>query len=230
MWEFGTLSLCKHCRLLAWAPLKEEWDPSLFRKQWVFSCCYIFHSFFTFKWQIWSCFCAWGLCVLTTFLIIFTLFFWPVKDLKTNHSIDATLLHGISARVVRLQLCFVCVQDSGIHLGVVDDSNEHMLTVWDWQKKSKIAEIKVWWRNNNSAFTVCSHPLFPPVLLFRSFVCCFLFIPLYSHSFLIVLYDISVASFLTSSITAIRLFFSLILCPHPIMSVIHFLDVMFSLM
>ncbi|TSK42137.1 Echinoderm microtubule-associated protein-like 4 [Bagarius yarrelli] len=32
--------------------------------------------------------------------------------------------------------------DSGIHLGVVDDSNEHMLTVWDWQKKSKIAEIK----------------------------------------------------------------------------------------
>ncbi|KAI2657581.1 Echinoderm microtubule-associated protein-like 4 [Labeo rohita] len=32
--------------------------------------------------------------------------------------------------------------DSGIHLSVIDDSNEHMLTVWDWQKKSKIAEIK----------------------------------------------------------------------------------------
>lgn len=26
---------------------------------------------------------------------------------------------------------------------VIDDSNEHMLTVWDWQKKSKVAEIKV---------------------------------------------------------------------------------------
>lgn len=31
----------------------------------------------------------------------------------------------------------------GAHLGVIDDSNEHMLTVWDLQKKSKIAEIKV---------------------------------------------------------------------------------------
>lgn len=34
-------------------------------------------------------------------------------------------------------------KDSGTHLCVIDDSNEHMLTVWDWQKKSKIAEIKV---------------------------------------------------------------------------------------
>ncbi|KAG1941611.1 echinoderm microtubule-associated protein-like [Pimephales promelas] len=32
--------------------------------------------------------------------------------------------------------------DSGTHLSVIDDSNEHMLTVWDWQKKSKIAELK----------------------------------------------------------------------------------------
>lgn len=38
-------------------------------------------------------------------------------------------------------LCFA--QDSGQHLSVVDDCNDHMLTVWDWQKKSKIAEIKV---------------------------------------------------------------------------------------
>lgn len=34
-------------------------------------------------------------------------------------------------------------QDSGQHLSVIDDCNDHMLTVWDWQKKSKIAEIKV---------------------------------------------------------------------------------------
>ncbi|ELW71686.1 Echinoderm microtubule-associated protein-like 4 [Tupaia chinensis] len=33
-------------------------------------------------------------------------------------------------------------RDSGVHLCVIDDSNEHMLTVWDWQKKSKGAEIK----------------------------------------------------------------------------------------
>lgn len=35
------------------------------------------------------------------------------------------------------------LQDSGQHLSVIDDCNDHMLTVWDWQKKSKIAEIKV---------------------------------------------------------------------------------------
>ncbi|XP_061767367.1 echinoderm microtubule-associated protein-like 4 isoform X1 [Nerophis ophidion] len=32
--------------------------------------------------------------------------------------------------------------DSGQHLSVIDDCNDHMLTVWDWQRKSKIAEIK----------------------------------------------------------------------------------------
>lgn len=37
----------------------------------------------------------------------------------------------------------VVPQDSGQHLSVIDDCNDHMLTVWDWQKKSKIAEIKV---------------------------------------------------------------------------------------
>uniref|UniRef100_A0A2K5QDK0 Uncharacterized protein n=1 Tax=Cebus imitator TaxID=2715852 RepID=A0A2K5QDK0_CEBIM len=31
---------------------------------------------------------------------------------------------------------------SGVHLCVIDDSNEYMLTVWDWQKKAKGAEIK----------------------------------------------------------------------------------------
>ncbi|XP_055082992.1 echinoderm microtubule-associated protein-like 4 isoform X2 [Periophthalmus magnuspinnatus] len=32
--------------------------------------------------------------------------------------------------------------DSGVHLAVVDDSNDHMLTVWDWNRKTKVAEIK----------------------------------------------------------------------------------------
>ncbi|KAF7710670.1 echinoderm microtubule-associated protein-like 4 isoform X1 [Silurus meridionalis] len=45
--------------------------------------------------------------------------------------------------------------DSGIHLSVVDDSNEHMLTVWDWQKKSKIAEIKT---TNEVVLAVEFHP------------------------------------------------------------------------
>ncbi|MCJ8730789.1 hypothetical protein PDJAM_G00188420 [Pangasius djambal] len=45
--------------------------------------------------------------------------------------------------------------DSGIHLSVVDDSNEHMLTVWDWQKKSRIAEIKT---TNEVVLAVEFHP------------------------------------------------------------------------
>ncbi|KFO23296.1 Echinoderm microtubule-associated protein-like 4 [Fukomys damarensis] len=45
--------------------------------------------------------------------------------------------------------------DSGIHLCVIDDSNDHMLTVWDWQKKSKGAEIKT---TNEVVLAVEFHP------------------------------------------------------------------------
>ncbi|XP_069090077.1 echinoderm microtubule-associated protein-like 4 isoform X4 [Pleurodeles waltl] len=45
--------------------------------------------------------------------------------------------------------------DSGVHLAVIDDSNEHMLTVWDWQRKSKIAEIKT---TNEVVLAVEFHP------------------------------------------------------------------------
>ncbi|XP_060103459.1 echinoderm microtubule-associated protein-like 4 isoform X6 [Heteronotia binoei] len=45
--------------------------------------------------------------------------------------------------------------DSGMHLCVIDDSNEHMLTVWDWQKKSKVAEIKT---TNEVVLAVAFHP------------------------------------------------------------------------
>ncbi|KAJ6666938.1 hypothetical protein lerEdw1_018940 [Lerista edwardsae] len=45
--------------------------------------------------------------------------------------------------------------DSGTHLCVIDDSNEHMLTVWDWQKKSRVAEIKT---TNEVVLAVAFHP------------------------------------------------------------------------
>ncbi|XP_066234494.1 echinoderm microtubule-associated protein-like 4 isoform X4 [Saccopteryx leptura] len=45
--------------------------------------------------------------------------------------------------------------DSGVHLCVIDDSNEHMLTVWDWQRKSKGAEIKT---TNEVVLAVEFHP------------------------------------------------------------------------
>lgn len=35
------------------------------------------------------------------------------------------------------------LQDSGGFLSVIDDSNEHMLSVWDCAKETKLAEIKV---------------------------------------------------------------------------------------
>lgn len=51
---------------------------------------------------------------------------------------------GTSRRLTRARSpAHLSPQDSGQHLSVVDDCNDHMLTVWDWQKKSKVAEIKV---------------------------------------------------------------------------------------
>ncbi|GCB73893.1 hypothetical protein scyTo_0002975 [Scyliorhinus torazame] len=52
--------------------------------------------------------------------------------------------------------------DSGTHLCVVDDSNEHMLTVWEWQKKSKIAEIK---STNESVLAADFHPTDPNTIV-----------------------------------------------------------------
>ncbi|XP_037618979.1 echinoderm microtubule-associated protein-like 4 isoform X6 [Sebastes umbrosus] len=52
--------------------------------------------------------------------------------------------------------------DSGQHLSVVDDCNDHMLTVWDWQKKSKIAEIK---STNEVVLAVEFHPTDPNTIV-----------------------------------------------------------------
>ncbi|CAG05131.1 unnamed protein product [Tetraodon nigroviridis] len=52
--------------------------------------------------------------------------------------------------------------DSGQHLSVIDDCNDHMLTVWDWQKKSKIAEIKT---TNEVVLAVEFHPTDPNTIV-----------------------------------------------------------------
>ncbi|KAM9727976.1 LOW QUALITY PROTEIN: echinoderm microtubule-associated protein-like 4 [Menidia menidia] len=52
--------------------------------------------------------------------------------------------------------------DSGQHLSVIDDCNDHMLTVWDWQKKSKIAEIK---STNEVVLAVEFHPTDPNTIV-----------------------------------------------------------------
>ncbi|XP_037536437.1 echinoderm microtubule-associated protein-like 4 isoform X2 [Nematolebias whitei] len=52
--------------------------------------------------------------------------------------------------------------DSGQHLSVIDDCNDHMLTVWNWQKKSKIAEIKT---TNEVVLAVEFHPTDPNLII-----------------------------------------------------------------
>ncbi|XP_034464123.1 echinoderm microtubule-associated protein-like 4 isoform X4 [Hippoglossus hippoglossus] len=52
--------------------------------------------------------------------------------------------------------------DSGHHLSVIDDCNDHMLTVWDWQRKSKIAEIKT---TNEVVLAVEFHPTDPNTIV-----------------------------------------------------------------
>ncbi|KAM3862893.1 echinoderm microtubule-associated protein-like 4 [Diretmus argenteus] len=52
--------------------------------------------------------------------------------------------------------------DSGQHLSVIDDCNDHMLTVWDWQKKGKIAEIKT---TNEVVLVVEFHPTDPNTIV-----------------------------------------------------------------
>lgn len=34
-------------------------------------------------------------------------------------------------------------QNGGSNLCAVDDSNDHVLSVWDWQKEERLAEVKV---------------------------------------------------------------------------------------
>uniref|UniRef100_A0A8C5GEG4 HELP domain-containing protein n=1 Tax=Gouania willdenowi TaxID=441366 RepID=A0A8C5GEG4_GOUWI len=52
--------------------------------------------------------------------------------------------------------------DSGQHLSVIDDSNDHMLTVWEWQKKNKVAEIKT---TNELVLAVDFHPTDPGTIV-----------------------------------------------------------------
>uniref|UniRef100_A0AAX7VEX9 HELP domain-containing protein n=1 Tax=Astatotilapia calliptera TaxID=8154 RepID=A0AAX7VEX9_ASTCA len=62
-------------------------------------------------------------------------------------------------------LCFIklsviifdllCLANGGNTLCVVDDSNDHVLSVWDWQKEDRLAEVKC---SNESVFAADFHP------------------------------------------------------------------------
>uniref|UniRef100_A0AAR2LWF0 HELP domain-containing protein n=1 Tax=Pygocentrus nattereri TaxID=42514 RepID=A0AAR2LWF0_PYGNA len=47
--------------------------------------------------------------------------------------------------------------DAGAFLCVIDDSNEHMLSVWDWNKNTKVVEVKVC-STNEAVFAVEFNP------------------------------------------------------------------------
>ena len=38
---------------------------------------------------------------------------------------------------------FDTFQDGGVHVVGVDDGNDHILSVWEWENKKKVAEAKV---------------------------------------------------------------------------------------
>lgn len=45
----------------------------------------------------------------------------------------------MNTAVGRFSVC----QNGGNTLCVVDDSNDHVLSVWDWQREDRLAEVKV---------------------------------------------------------------------------------------
>lgn len=49
-------------------------------------------------------------------------------------------------------------QNGGSNLCAVDDSNDHVLSVWDWQREERLADVKV------SLHTSCWAVLEPPCL------------------------------------------------------------------
>ncbi|XP_051966138.1 echinoderm microtubule-associated protein-like 2 isoform X1 [Xyrauchen texanus] len=75
---------------------------------------------------------------------------WDSVSLNTLHSIGM----GVFDRAV------TCVafskSNGGAHLCAVDDANDHILSVWDWQKEKQLAEVKC---SNDSVLGVVFHPM-----------------------------------------------------------------------
>lgn len=45
--------------------------------------------------------------------------------------------------------------NGGSHLCAVDDSNDHVLSVWDWQREERLADVKC---SNEAVFAADFHP------------------------------------------------------------------------
>ncbi|KAL2096531.1 hypothetical protein ACEWY4_008679 [Coilia grayii] len=75
---------------------------------------------------------------------------WDSVSLNTLHIIGM----GVFDRAV------TCVafskSNGGAHLCAVDDANDHILSVWDWQKEKQLAEVKC---SNDSVLGAAFHPM-----------------------------------------------------------------------
>ncbi|KAK0137169.1 Echinoderm microtubule-associated protein-like 1 [Merluccius polli] len=88
------------------------------------------------------------------------------KDGKVLHphvrvwdSVSLNTLHVLGAGVFDRAVTCVAFSKSngGAHLCAVDDANDHILSVWDWQKEKQLAEVKVTTTSDLSPFTVELH-------------------------------------------------------------------------
>ncbi|XP_077064342.1 echinoderm microtubule-associated protein-like 2 isoform X2 [Siphateles boraxobius] len=73
-------------------------------------------------------------------------------------SVSLNTLHVIGAGVFdRAATCVAFSKSNGgAHLCVVDDANDHILSVWDWQKEKQLAEVKC---SNDSVLGAVFHPM-----------------------------------------------------------------------
>ncbi|XP_048838244.1 echinoderm microtubule-associated protein-like 2 isoform X2 [Brienomyrus brachyistius] len=74
---------------------------------------------------------------------------WDSVSLNTLHIIGA----GVFDRAVTC-VAF-CKSNGGAHLCAVDDANDHILSVWDWQKEKQLADVKC---SNDSVLAAAFHP------------------------------------------------------------------------
>lgn len=73
-------------------------------------------------------------------------------------SVSLNTLHVIGMGVIDRAVTCVAFSKSngGAHLCAVDDANEHILSVWDWQKEKQLAEVKC---SNDSVLGAVFHPM-----------------------------------------------------------------------
>ncbi|XP_019714575.1 echinoderm microtubule-associated protein-like 1 [Hippocampus comes] len=71
---------------------------------------------------------------------------WDSVSLNTLHVLGAAYFE-------RALVCLAFSKSNGGNtLCVVDDSNDHVLSVWDWQREDRLAEVKV------GCMRMCMHP------------------------------------------------------------------------